>query len=88
MQNPGGDAGVFLFIRFSYASSAPTTQVLQSMTKTRWIIVFLIAPVLIFLALFGFCGPEGKSAAIATLKAYLAFLAIAFVVVAIGMGFN
>jgi hypothetical protein len=58
------------------------------MTKTRWIIIFLIAPILIFLALFGFCGPQGKSAAIAILKVYLAFLGIAFVVSAISMGFT
>jgi len=56
------------------------------MTKTRWIIIFLIAPILIFLGLFGFCGPEGRSAAIAILKAYLIFLAIAFVIIAIGSG--
>lgn len=56
------------------------------MTKTRWIIIFLIAPVLVLLALFDFCGPEGKNAAVAILKVYLAFLAIAFVIVAIGMG--
>lgn len=58
------------------------------MTKTRWIIVFLIAPILILLALFGFCGPEAKSAALSMLKVYLALIAVLFVVAAISTGFK
>lgn len=58
------------------------------MTKTRWIIVFLIAPILILLALFGFCGPEAKSAAVSMLKFYLAVIAVVFIVATIGTGFK
>jgi hypothetical protein len=58
------------------------------MTKTRWIIVYLIAPILIFPGLFGFWGPEGKSAGLGILKVYLALLAVAFVIAIIITGFK
>jgi hypothetical protein len=58
------------------------------MTKTRWVIVFLVAPILIPLALFGFCGPEAKEAGVSLLKVYLALIGVLFVAVAIGMGLN
>ena len=58
------------------------------MTKTRWVIVLLIAPVLMPLALFGFCGPEAKGAVVSLLKVYLALIGVVFVIAAIGTGFR
>jgi hypothetical protein len=58
------------------------------MTVTRWVIIYLIAPILIIPGLFGFWGPEGTRAAWGILKFYLVVAAVVFVVIVISDGFK
>lgn len=59
----------------------------HNMTKTRWIILMVLAPIIIPFGLFGFCGSEGRSAAFAIFKFYLVVIGIVLVVVAVTAAF-
>jgi hypothetical protein len=58
------------------------------MTATRWVIIYLIAPILVVPGLFGLWGQEGTRAAWGILKFFLVAAAVVFVVVAISGGFK
>jgi hypothetical protein len=58
------------------------------MTATRWVIIYLIAPILILPGLFGLWGGEGTRAAWGMLKFFLVVVAVLFVVFVASTGFK
>lgn len=48
----------------------------------------ILAPIIIPFALFGFCGPEGRSAVFSIFKFYLVVMAVVFVVAAVTAAFQ
>jgi hypothetical protein len=58
------------------------------MTATRWVITYLIAPILIIPGLFGLWGSEGTRAAWGILKFFLVIIAVLFFVFVASTGFK